>query len=237
MASGGGESADPVVIVRVQGGQDVAIPILSPAPGDAVAVFPLLGGGEATTVILSLAAGDTVAVVPLRGGGEVALPLTVSLPDPYGDCWLISAVPTWSAEQNIRVRARIKRLPGGAGVSSVTFGVAINAGTPNDATIDLTLSDIGEEYETIVSPDLSIYSGATRCWAMFHLTYAAYVRISSVEYSVNGGGTWALVNDGEFASGAFVEDAFTSPGWQLTDGNLHARFATVGAGYQVETYR
>jgi len=237
MASGGGESADPVVVIPLKGGGEVSVPILSPAPGDAVAVLSLQGGGEVTVAILSLAAGDAVAVIPLRGGGEVALPLSSSIPIPSDDCWMISAIPTWSSEQNIRVRARIKRLPGGAGISTVVFGVAINAGTPSDVTVDLTLSDIDTDFETIESPDLSIYSGASRCWALFHLTYAAYVRISSVEYSVNGGGTWALVNDGEFASGAFVEDAFTSPGWQLTDGNLHARFATVGAGYQVETYR
>jgi hypothetical protein len=72
---------DNVVVIPLQGGGKVAIPLTEPTIGDPVVVVQTQDGEKVAVVLDSLAVGDKVVVVPLQGGGKVAINL-----NPYISC-------------------------------------------------------------------------------------------------------------------------------------------------------
>ncbi|MCK9592836.1 MAG: hypothetical protein M0Q91_12605 [Methanoregula sp.] len=65
------------VVVPLQGGGKVALPIATGATGDQCVVFPLQDGGKAAVKLTALATGDQCVVIPLQDGGKVAIPLVL----------------------------------------------------------------------------------------------------------------------------------------------------------------
>jgi hypothetical protein len=76
------------VVVPLQDGGKIAIPLSACATGDQCVVLPLQDGGKIAVKLNPLATGDQCVVLPLQDGGKIAIPIEVVVPEALISCYL-----------------------------------------------------------------------------------------------------------------------------------------------------
>ena len=130
---------------------------------------------------------------------------------------IISAIPTWSTGQNIRVKAVFAEFTQWMeNTRGVSLTMAANAGSPSSTSAYIgSVSELG----TIQTGDLEIAYNVTQAWVYIQAHAGAYVTVKNVQYSNDGGVSWSNVTDGDMSAGAFADDM--SLGWvDSSDGGV-----------------
>ncbi|MDD2280271.1 MAG: hypothetical protein PHS80_00260 [Methanothrix sp.] len=214
---------DKTIVLPLQGGGKVAIPIVTPGIGDPCIVIPLQGGGKAVTKLWTPSSGEKVIVMPLQGGGKVVVPLTQEVISDLVILHAATIIP--DGESTLRVRAHLEKVSAGVGRAEVELGVNAYTATPLRSIDVISQQDIPEGGITIETGDISIPYRNTS-WASIDVQKGAYVRITSVEQSLDGGVTWTYVTDGDFSEGEFKDDM--QYGWLKTEFGFSAQMVTGG---------
>jgi hypothetical protein len=217
-------SGDKVVVLPLMGGGKVVVPIVTPGIGDKCITITLQGGGSVVTKLWTPSTGEKVVVMPLQGGGKVVVPLT---PEVISDIVVLQSAAIFPEEGSypIRSRAHIEKVSDCVGRAEIYFGINANTATPTRQEVITKCRDIPAEGITIETGDILVPYRNT-IWASFDIQKGAYIRITSVEQSLDEGVTWTYVTDGNFSEGEFKTDM--QYGWVKTEFGFSAQMVTGG---------
>lgn len=217
-------SDNKVVVIKLKGGGKVVVPIVTPGVGDKCVTIPLQGGGEVVTKLWTPSSGEKVIVMPLKGGGKVVVPLTQEIISDLVVLWSAAIFPE-EGEYPIRARAHIEKISAGIGRAKVILGINANTATPTRSMDGLYNEDIPVGGITLETGDILVPYRNT-IWVDINIYKGAYIRITSVEQSLDGGATWTYVRDGDFSEGEFKTDM--QYGWVKNSYNFSAQMVTGG---------
>ena len=212
--------------------------VLSNNDGDTVTVrydgFDTTENINARSVIYD--EGSKVVVILAQDGSSVAVPLEMH--DPISEYVLLRGLPgTSSASPNINVKARatISKLSNDNAVDWAAVSIYIWGSSAYDVRpgVQLYRNIVNGTY--LICPG-TVFSDPTSYWIYLKAEKGAYVKFTKVEISVDNGGTWQTIYDGEFTSGnLYPADDYSNDGWHFGDFPSYTGFNAVMVSGGCET--
>ncbi len=218
-------------------GKKCVVPVVEFEKSDLVVVIPSVTNRKIVTKRVYSRYWDD-QVIAFRGsdnphqdgwGDTIWLPLAPS-PEAHGE--LLSLIPGWAVGDNIRARITVKNLMQGITGSNFTMSVVAWAG--QDQSVTVQYDDLGSGYSVFETSDRYIPYNASGAAVYIQFYYAMFVQIQKVEFSKDAGANWALVKDGDFSSGIFVDDY--NNGWSKDDYGINFKMAPKTGGFEVKSY-